>query len=93
MVTNVQALSALAKSRLERSVIVEFEIVVGVYGLRTVAVVWIWHGSAGLARRLSHEGKAVNDDCGMVVFQLVLIGPRPIGLTLRNGLIGSRCSA
>ena len=51
---------------------------VSVHGDRA-AVVWIWRGFACLARRSSQKGEAVDDDCGMVVFQFVLIGPRPIG--------------
>jgi hypothetical protein len=52
---------------------------VGVHGDRAVAVVRIWRGFASLEGRSSQKGEAVDDDCGMVVFQLFLIGPRPIG--------------
>jgi len=51
---------------------------VGVHG-DPVAVVWIWRGFARLECRSSQKGEAVDDDCGMVVSLLVLIGPRPIG--------------
>ncbi len=52
---------------------------VGVHGDRAVAVVRIWRGFARLECRSSQKGEAVDDDCGMVMFQIVLIGPRPIG--------------
>ena len=51
---------------------------VGVHGDRAAAVVWIWRGFPRLERRSSQKGEAVDDDCGMVVFKLVLICPRPI---------------
>ena len=51
---------------------------VGVHGDR-VAVVWTWRGFARLECRSSQKGEAVDGDCCMVVFQLALIGPRPIG--------------
>ena len=70
---------ALAEWQLERIVIVKLGTLVGVHGDRAAAVVWIWRGFASLKRRSSQECEAVDDDCGMVVFQLVLIGPGPIG--------------
>jgi hypothetical protein len=52
---------------------------VGVHGDRAVAVVRIWRGFARLECRSSQKGEAVDGDCCMVVFQLALIGPCPIG--------------
>ena len=52
---------------------------VGVHDDRAAAVVRIWRGFTSLEHRSSQKGEAVDDDCGMVVFLLVLIGPRPIG--------------
>ena len=49
------------------------------HGDRAAVVIWSWRGFACQERRSSQKGEAVDDDCGMVVFQLVLIGPRSIG--------------
>ena len=57
---------------------------VGVHGDRAVAVAWIGRVFASLERRSSQKGEAVDEDCSMVVFQLVLIGPRPIGNVTDN---------
>ena len=51
-------------------VIMNLGTLVGVHGDRAVAVAWMWPGFAGLARRSSQEGEAVDDDCGMVVFRV-----------------------
>ena len=67
-----------AERQLEWVVIVKLGTLVGVHDDRDVAVVWIWRGFACLERRSSQKGEAVDDDCGMVVLQLVLICPRPI---------------
>jgi predicted RNase H-like nuclease len=52
---------------------------VSIHDDRAVSVVWIWRGFAGLVCRSSEEGEAVDDDCGMVVFHLVVVSPRPKG--------------
>jgi hypothetical protein len=67
-----------AERQLEWIVIVKLGTLVGVHDDRDVTVVWIWRGFACLERRSFQKGEAVDDDCGMVVFLLVLIGPRPI---------------
>ena len=67
-----------AEEQLEWIVIMKLGTLVGVHG-DPVAVVWIWRGFGLLECRSSQKGEAVDDDCGMVVSLLVLIGPRPIG--------------
>jgi len=58
---------------------VEFGTLVGIHDDRAAAAVWIWRGFARLEHRSAQKSEAVDDDCGMVAFRLVLIGPRPIG--------------
>jgi hypothetical protein len=53
-----------AEEQLEWIVIMKLGTLVGVHGDRAVAVAWMWPGFAGLARRSSQEGEAVDDDGG-----------------------------